>query len=403
MDKILVVDDNFIDRTLLAMVLKKAGFQVTEADSGPAALEQAATFLPDLVLLDILMPEMDGYQVCAHLKKDAKNREIPVIFLSGLSETTDKVKGFEIGGVDYLTKPCDREEVLARVRSHLKIRALTQQLLEANRELLEKQRRLDEDLKAAALIQSSLLPTHPPNFPNISIFWRFQPCDQIGGDIFNVFQLDEQHLGIYMMDVCGHGIPGAMVTVSVSQILQPEIGYLKRNRSDYPFYELLSPAEVCFALDHDYPIDRFDKHFTIVYAILDTFNGGLKYCGAAHPSPLLFHADGRVELLDKKGTLIGLGEFVPFKDGEKQLETGDRLIFYTDGVVECRNEKGEFFGEDRFLALLREQIRSPLEALINTVFDSLAAFVGKPGFEDDVSLLGVEFKGARFGKVAGSG
>lgn len=393
-EKILIVDDSGVNRTLLATILKKAGFEITEARSGEEALERVLRFLPDLILLDIMMPGMDGYEVCTDLKSADRTKDIPVIFLSAKTEAADKIRGLEMGGVDYVTKPFDKGEVLARVRSQLKIRSLTQKLIQTNQELLEKQRRLDEDLKAAAVIQSSLLPTRTPYFQNITMVWRFQPCDLIGGDIFNVCQLDEQHLGIYMVDVSGHGVPGAMVTVSVHQLLQPENGYLKKSRGDFPYYEIVPPAEVCYALDGEYPIERFDKYFTIVYAILDTHSGRLRYCSAAHPPPILLRVDESVELLDKAGTIIGLGGIVPFEEDEKLLAAGDKLIFYTDGVVECQNEKGEFYGEDRFLHLLQSLGKRSIGQILDSVMNSLATFAGGASFQDDVSLLGIEFKAA---------
>ncbi len=391
-DKILIVDDSGVNRTLLTAILKKAGFAIAEARSGEEALQQALDFQPDLVLLDIMMPGMDGYEVCGRLKADERTREIPVIFLSALAEAADKIKGLEMGGADYVTKPFDKGEVLARVRSQLKIRSLTQRLIQTNQELLEKQRRLDEDLKAAAVIQSSLLPTRTPYFKNFAMVWRFQPCDLIGGDIFNVCQLDERHLGIYMIDVSGHGVPGAMVTVSVHQLLQPESGYLKKSRADFPYYEIVSPAEVCTALDLEYPIERFDKHFTMVYAVLDTHHGHLRYCNAAHPPPVLLHADAGIELLDKVGSIIGLGGMLPFEDDEKQLADGDRLIFYTDGVVECQSKQGEFYGEKRLLSLLQDLGKHSLGHILDGVVESLVAFAGEANFQDDVTLLGFEFK-----------
>ncbi len=391
-EKILIVDDNGVNRTLLATILKMAGFETAEAQSGEEALAKVVEFLPDLVLLDIMMPGMDGYEVCAALKADERTAAIPVIFLSALSEAADKIRGLETGGADYVTKPFSKGEVLARVRNQLKIRNLTQRLMQTNRELMEKQRKLDEDLKAAAVIQSSLLPTRPPTFRNLTIAWRFQPCDLVGGDIFNVCQLDECHLGIYMVDVSGHGVPGAMVTVSVSQILQPESGYLKKHQDDFPYYRIVSPVEVCQALDREYPIERFDKHFTIIYAVIHAHSGHLKYCSAAHPPPVLLRADGRIELLDRIGTFIGLGGIVPFEEDEKQLVDGDRLVFYTDGVVECEDEKGAFFGQGQFLTLLQKLQAEPLERFLDKILEALVGFAGPAGFRDDVSLVGIEFR-----------
>lgn len=241
-EKILVVDDIDENRRLINLILRHAGYEIIDASDGEDAIKQAQKFLPDLILLDIVMPEIDGYEVCARLKKDGRTIGIPVIFLSAKTETEDKIKGLEIGGVDYITKPFNKEEVVARVRSQLKIRRLTKEIIRVNQELIKKQKYLDEDLKAAAGIQKSLLPQKLPETDNFDFAWEFLPCDLIGGDIFNVFLLDDNHLGVYMLDVSGHGVPSAMVTVSVSQILQPHSGYMiKQDATPFPHPKILPP------------------------------------------------------------------------------------------------------------------------------------------------------------------
>jgi len=148
----------------------------------------------------------------------------------------------------------------------LKIAGLTKEVIKANEALLKKQEALDEDLKAAAGIQRSLLPQEPPDTRIVDVAWQFIPCEKIGGDIFNMVRLDEKHWGIYMLDVSGHGVPSALVAVSVSQILGPQQGLLlKKTIKPPPFYEILSPAEVLNLLDQEYPIERFNKFFTISY------------------------------------------------------------------------------------------------------------------------------------------
>jgi pilus assembly protein CpaE len=151
-DKILIIDDSVDNRQLLLRTLGKAGFEIVEAGDGKEGLTLAFELLPELILLDIVMPELDGYQVCEALKKDPRTADIPIIFLSAKTETKDKIKGLEIGGVDFIAKPFDRSEVLARVQTQLKNRHLM-------KGMLDKQKRLEEDLRAAATVQETLLPT----------------------------------------------------------------------------------------------------------------------------------------------------------------------------------------------------------------------------------------------------
>ncbi len=385
-EKVLIVDDNLDNRRLLVHTLRKSGYELAEAADGHEALVLAQEFCPDLILLDIMMPELDGFQVCAALKSDPDTADIPVIFLSGRTETQDKIKGLEIGGVDYITKPFDRGEVLARVRTQLKLRSLM-------REILDKQKRLDEDLKAAAAIQACLLPQTLPEFERLDLAWKFVPCDLTGGDIFNVLPLDDDHLALYMVDVSGHGVPAAMVTVSVSQMLQPHGGCVKKKIEVPPYYEIASPREVMQALDREYPFERFNKYFTIVYLVVDLSRGKVIYSNAAHPAPLWLHGDGRLEFLDQAGTIIGLNGLVPFEEEEIQLRPGDKIFLLTDGLLEFENQQGEAYGLLRFQAVLRQAASQPINRILDTAYASIRTFGGGAPVLDDMTLLGFEYLG----------
>ena len=385
-EKVLIVDDSIDNRRLLVRTLQKGGYELAEAADGKEALARTREFFPDLILLDIVMPELDGFQVCAALKSDPLTADIPVIFLSAKTETQDKIKGLETGGVDYITKPFDRGEVLARVRTQLKLRSLM-------KEILDKQKHLDEDLKAAAAIQACLLPQRPPELDRLTLAWKFVPCDLTGGDIFNVLHLDEDHLAFYMVDVSGHGVPAAMITVSVSQMLQPQGGCVKKKIDVPPYYEIASPLEVMQALDREYPFERFNKYFTIVYLIVDLSRGSVVYSSAGHPAPLLLHGDGRVDLLEKGGTIIGLNGLVPFEEEEIQLLPGDKIFLFTDGLLEFENYQGEAFGLLRVRTVLRQVASQPISRILDTAYESIRTFGGNSPVLDDMTLLGFEYLG----------
>jgi len=395
-EKILIVDDSEDIRLLLKRFLKSADYDVFETASGEEALQKADELKPDLILLDILMPGIDGYKVCAALKEQYPSVDAPVIFLSAKSDAADKVQGLEIGGSDYITKPFDKAEVLARVENQLKIRRLTGELIKTNKKLTEKQIALDEDLKAAAGIQQSLLPRTIPDMKGLSVAWKFMPSYMIGGDIFNIFRLDERHIGLYMIDVSGHGVQSALITVSVSQMLQPDTGNTtKRKTEKRPGYEIVPPKTVLESLDKEYPLERFDKYFTIVYMIIDIENGDLIYSNAAHPPPVILRRDTTMELLEKGGTIIGLGGIVPFDEEQKTLMCGDRVILYTDGVVEYENEEGEFFGEERLHALLGSLRQQDTGALLDGIVASINDFGKGKEFQDDITLIALEYRGKK--------
>ncbi len=387
---VLIVDDNDVNRAVLRTMLGDAGYELTEAANGTDALQAARERQPDLILLDVMMPGLDGYATCAELKRDPETRDVPVIFLSALAQTADRVRGLELGALDWVTKPFDRSEVLVRVRNQIRIATLTQQLCSTNRELVAQADVLREDLAAAADIQRSLIPRSPPALPEIEAAWRFFPCDSVGGDIFHLTPLDEDHLALSIVDVSGHGVPAAMVTVSVAQSLSPHAGLVVRPAGSG---DITPPRRVLELLDREYPFERFEKFFTIGYAVLDLATGVLRYSGAAHPYPAVLRRNGTVELLEEGGTIIGLDGAVPFVEGKTTLERGDRLFLYTDGVIELQRPGGEAFGEDRLTACLAQVRHEALGAACDVVVETLRDFAGGRPASDDVTLLALEYRG----------
>ena len=189
---ILIVDDTPANLQVLAGMLKDRGYKVRPVPSGKLALLAARRDPPDLILLDINMPEMNGYEVCEQLKADELLGGIPVIFISALTEQLDKVKAFATGGVDYITKPFQMEELHARVETHLKLRRLQIELEHANARLAEANSRMSRDLKAAAKIQETFLPRNLPRVPGTDFAWIYRPCDELAGDGLNIIPLGDE-------------------------------------------------------------------------------------------------------------------------------------------------------------------------------------------------------------------
>ncbi|WP_020585643.1 PP2C family protein-serine/threonine phosphatase [Desulfobacter curvatus] len=260
-----------------------------------------------------------------------------------------------------------------------------------NQDLAEKQANLDESLSAAAEIQKNFLPKNLPDIKGIEFAWHYKPSKYIAGDIFNLFRLDENHLGAYMVDVSGHGVPSALVSISVFQRLLPQSGLVKKSQSGSS-YEIITPKAVINALDHEYPTERFDKFFTIIYLVLNTKTGNLIYCNAAHPPQILIRANGDLDLLDKGGSIIGMEGLVPFEQENKILRSGDKLLLYTDGLIEHRGRQGEFFGFDRLLALVDELKKLPVKEMLANLYDALMAFGDGSLPADDISLMGICYK-----------
>ncbi|WP_053067246.1 PP2C family protein-serine/threonine phosphatase [Archangium gephyra] len=384
--RVLVVDDTFLNRRVLRAMLRLDGHEVLEAEDGRQALELARAERPDLVLLDVMMPVMDGYAACAELKKDPLLADTPIIFLSSKDEPEAKVRGLRLGAADYIAKPFNAEEVRARVSTHLELRQLTRSLKRLNGELLAKQARLEEDLRAAADIQRALLPRSRQPLPGFSVAWRFVPSSMVGGDIFNVHGLEGTCAAVYMLDVSGHGVPSAMVTVSVARALSPDGGVVLRGG-------VATPREVMRELEREYPFERFERFFTVSYLVVDTGSGHVRYTSAAHPPPLLVPREGPARVLPEGGALIGMGLVDTLEEGEVVLSPGDRVVLYTDGAFELTDPDGTQYGLERLYELIVRHRHLDVEGLCDRVLQTLHDYRRGAPAEDDITLLVLEYRG----------
>jgi sigma-B regulation protein RsbU (phosphoserine phosphatase) len=283
----------------------------------------------------------------------------------------------------------------------LKYSTAEKKLKQLNQQLLDKQKRLDDDLASAAEIQKSLLPHKIDSAGNLDVAWEFEPCEHMGGDIFNMFQLDDDHWAIYMLDVSGHGVQAAMVTVSVSQFLQPNSGHLFSGKSGKSTASdgLKTPAEVLVALDKEFPFERFDNFFTITYMIINTKTGELRYSNAGHPHSIVMRENEELVFLHKGGPAVGMGDFRllsgqvdRFEEGRSQLNPGDKLFVYTDGIVEYQNRDDELYGTRRFCETLEALRGSSINEMVKRSIRSLMNFGLNSKPQDDITLLGLELK-----------
>jgi sigma-B regulation protein RsbU (phosphoserine phosphatase) len=391
---ILVVDDTAANLQVLAGMLKDRGYKVRPVPSGKLALLAARRDPPDLILLDINMPEMNGFEVCEHLKADDQLKGIPVIFISALTEQLDKVKAFAIGGVDYLTKPFQMEELHARVETHLKLRRLQVELEETNSRLERVNGRMSRDLEAAAKIQKTFLPCAAPSVPGTKFAWCYRPCDELAGDGLNIIPLGDGRVGLYILDVSGHGVSSALLSVTLSRLLSPPSepsSILIRNREVRDRLDITPPAEVADRLNQLFPYDTATEQFaTLMYGVLDVSTGDFRHVSAGHPGPLHLPAGGPPVILASPGFPIGLAEEAY---GERcvHLEAGDRLYLYSDGFPDAMNPSGERFGDARLLEAIGRGRAEPLREGIAALLGEIARWQGGERPQDDISILAVEY------------
>ncbi|CRX39292.1 SpoIIE family protein phosphatase [Estrella lausannensis] len=385
-EKLLVINDDDDVRDVISLFLKSRAFEVLEASDGYQGIEKAALNAPDLILLDVMMPGIDGYQVCRELKKNPATKEIPVIFLSSLNDPKDKITGLESGGVDFVTRVEDKGELLARVQTHLKLAALTNAVKEQNAELIQKQRLLDNDLKMAASIQRSLLPDKKFQSAHMTFAWKCLPCEMIGGDIFNSVPVDESHAAVYILDVSGHGVASAMVTVAISQFIQQFIRSFPKNQGSI----MNLPQVITEQMNKEFPYERFNEFFTLFFMVINTETAEVSYCNGGHPPPVILRPEHLFEVMEGNEFAIGIAD-ARYPLHRKKLQKKDKIVLYTDGILECRNSLDEMYGQDRFYTLLEKIKSEEPDNFVHRISVELSEFtLGSPPM-DDISLMVIEF------------
>jgi sigma-B regulation protein RsbU (phosphoserine phosphatase) len=376
---ILIVDDTPANLHLLSKMLTEQGYRVRPVPDGSLALAAVQAEAPDLILLDIRMPEMDGYQVCEYLKGDAETQDIPIIFISALDATQDKVKAFTVGGVDYVTKPFQCEEVLARVETHLSLRRLSKQLQDANKKLREANRKMERELGLAGEVQASFLPHELPDIPGWQLAVTLNPTRETSGDFYDVNPLPGGRLGIVVADVVDKGA-GAALFMALSWIL------IRTYAAEYP----LNPELVLSAVNRRILEDTEAKQFvTVFYGVLDPATGSLVYCNAGHCLPYLLstQSGSEAQTLCTTGMVLGVTQDATWRQKVVQLVPGDVLVLYTDGVTEAQNEQGMLFDGDRLLESVRANLGRPAQDIQNAVMAKVCEFVGAASQFDDIALM----------------
>ncbi len=383
---LLVVDDDEMNRDMLSRRLRRRGYQVEVAADGHEALRMIETTEYDLVLLDIMMPGIDGLEVLERIRRGHEMARLPVIMATAKDQSDDVVRALRLGANDYVTKPLDFQVVLARVRTQLSLRQARRQLEAANT-------RMRLDLEAAAKVQQSLMPATLPELPSARFAWKFLPCDELAGDILDVFWLDDDKIGMYLLDVSGHGVPAALLSVTLNRVLPhlEEASLLVEEALHQGDSVLLSPAHVAQRLNVRFPMDpNTSQYFTIVYGVLDSARLELTYVSAAHPGPIHLRADGTSELHPPTGLAIGWFPKAHWEDTKLQLAPGDRIYLCSDGLNEAMNGDDEMFGYDRMIDCLERSRDLDLQASIERLLEAVHAWTGSETRDDDMSVVALE-------------
>lgn len=369
--KILIVDDTPANIELLDTLLRVEGFDTLTAENGESARALAAEAHPDLILLDVVMPGESGFETCAKLKSDPDTVDIPIIFLSALDDVKSKVNGFKVGGVDYVSKPVHGEEVLARVRVHLRIR-------ESNRLLArEHQSRLEEFRNA----QQSIL-VKPEDCPEASFSVCYLPLEGASGDFYDVVEIDRDVHGYFVADVSGHGVSAAFLTSAIKALLRQYSG------------PLFSPEDTMRGVDRVMrQMLGEEQYLTACFALLNRRTRKLSVVSAGHPPMVIVRNNGRVELVEMKSDPLGIFSSLVLQRQDLRLGPGDRFYLYSDGLIELKAGGSRKLGLEALSEACVAKHAVPLGCAPNQILDMVRKKHESAEAQDDLLLMAVEFKG----------
>jgi sigma-B regulation protein RsbU (phosphoserine phosphatase) len=453
---VLIAEDSRIQAKILQKRLTDAGHTVRWAENGADALKLARERRPDIIISDIEMPVMTGYEFCKAVKTDPALQSVPLILMSTLSDPIDIIRGLDAGADNYVTKPYDPDYLLGRMQSLLatplgapaeeatlevavagqKFRvqagrqqvlnllvstfenavAKNQELIAANEDLSLARDKLQQsnselsalndkistinarmvrDLEAAAKVQRSLLPPDDAAVPAATVAWRYVPCQDLAGDFLNFFPLDAEHTGLFVVDVSGHGVPSSLMAVTVGRFLSPKVSeqsLLVRQRPDGGV-TVATPAEVATQLNRLFQADEFSGlYFTILYGVLHVPTGRLDYVSGGHPALVHVPMNGPPAYHGAEGFPIGFVPDVEYTQASLQLAPGDRIYLYSDGVTEAMDKDQNPLGEQALVDCIAAGRRQPLDETVAGLLATVEQWCQPNGPLDDVSILGLEWR-----------
>jgi phosphoserine phosphatase RsbU/P len=365
--RVLVVDDAKANVDMLVEALR-GDFKLSVALDGEAALRAVERNPPDLLLLDIVMPGIDGYEVCRRLRAEPATREIPIMFLSSLEDVRDKARGFELGANDYLTKPFEILEVKARVRSLLKAKAYADAVRAAQ----------ERDLAIAREIQMGILPSDIPSRvrgTGWDVHATIEPARHVGGDLYEVLRVSDDRLILAVGDVCGKGIPAALFMAVAVTLLRT----LAR--------QIAGPADILGRLNDELAAQN-PRGMFVTMTCLDVRGGRVTCANAGHDSSLRVPAAGPPQqVFPSSGTVLGLFPGQEYANETLELGPGDSLVLYTDGVSEANDATGALFGEERIQACFAQEAGPTAAETVDGLLRAVRAFAGGAQQSDDITIL----------------
>jgi sigma-B regulation protein RsbU (phosphoserine phosphatase) len=396
--RILIAEDERITRMTLTRQLTTWGHEVTAVEDGQQALDQFTAGEFDIVITDWEMPRLSGLELVRRMREVKRAIYTYVILLTSRSDKSDVVAGIEAGADDFVSKPFDKEELRVRLLAGERIVTLERALHKQNAELRDANERIKSGLRAAARVQQSMLPKQNVITPRVRTAWKYVPTDELAGDAIGLHLIDDRFLIAYVLDVSGHGVPAALLSVSAMHSMEPQEGSLMRDIAN-PSGELGTvqrPARAATELNRRFRAGENDgRYLTMILIVLDTHTGRLHFTSAGHPPPILLRGAESIGLPDAGGFPIAIVDGAEYEDGSIELAPGDRLCLFSDGVLEQTDAKDqEQYGDARLHSALAARTAIPADQAVTEIVTDLSAWAGGGSFTDDVSLVIVEWLGS---------
>lgn len=380
---VLAVDDTPENLDVVKGILADE-YIVKAAVNGKMALKIAETQAPDLILLDIMMPDMDGYEVCRRLKGNPATAEIPVIFLTAKDQDTDQAKGFDLGAADYIQKPVNALILRSRTKTHVHLKKNLDALHEAYALINTQRQRMQDELNVGRDIQMSMLQRDYPLFPDhdeFSVHAQLEPAREVSGDFYDLFFVNPEELCLVVADVSGKGVPAALF-MAVSKTL-----FNARAMDDR------SPASIMTRVNNELSKNNPSCMFVTVFlAILNIETGELRYSNAGHNPPLLKRADGQVSVLREiHGPIAGAIEAIAYGEDRIMLGQGDLLLAFTDGVTEAMNTVNELYSDARLEKWFTAPRDLSAAEWVKNLVESVDNFVDGAEPSDDITIMALSY------------
>lgn len=373
-ETILVVDDDPINLQVLDNQLSLQGYTVARAMEGSQVFSALQNIRPDLILLDVMMPRMSGYEVAREVRKNYSLFDLPIMMLTARNQPEDVARGFESGANDYLSKPFDSTELLARVHTLLTLRKAVQE----NRKYLT----YEQELAFAKRIQHAALPAKLPEYENLEIAAKYVPMATVGGDFYNMHRLNDTSLGVLVSDVSGHGVPAALIASMVNIVFS-----ILKDAST-------SPSKFLQEMNRLLTGNMEQQFLTAGFLFCDMVEGKVLYARTGHePLLLLRREEARILEIMPKGKAIGWFKELVLEEAIEELKNGDRLILYTDCIIEELNSSGEMYGRKRFNELILSTSKLSPEEMVDEVYRELMEWGGGGDtFSDDFTLVVIDVR-----------